>query len=67
MATKCKAHNHTPFTNMKTGRMFWKEEPCGSPVVKGTAYCLMHQDIQQREDAMRAALAPALASIAQRR
>ena len=52
--------NDVPYTNMKTGQMFWKQEPCGSAAMPDSKYCLMHQDIEKRERAMSESLITAL-------
>lgn len=60
MSKRCHAVNSTPHTNMRTGHMFWKNAPCTEPRMPSSNYCSWHQDHQQRDDAMRAALAPVL-------
>lgn len=56
----CSAMNDVPYTNIKTGQMFWKQEPCGSAAMPDSKYCLMHQDIEKRKRAMSESLMAAL-------
>ena len=39
---KCEAEKDVPYTNMKTGHMFWKREPCGSDRMPGSKFCMWH-------------------------
>lgn len=56
----CSAMNDVPYTNMKTGQMLWKQEPCGSTAMPDSKYCLMHQYIEKRERAMSESLMASL-------